>query len=152
SPVGLPARGELLAPAIVDLAENARDHAAHLVARRAGLALPGRTIGLIRRRLAAAVENFGAADQDAGIDAEGVGNETEHDDGADARPTAADRQTQTAATAHPATGIVAAVFDVVAAAEIIVTHGDFPSFQFAHSSLLARGSQAKTKICNPLIN
>src|SRR6202012_4361031 len=37
-------RRELLLPAIVDLAEDAGDHAAHLVRRRAGLALAGRTI------------------------------------------------------------------------------------------------------------
>ena len=48
-------------------------------------------VGLVARRLAAAGEDFGAADQDARIDAEGVADQAEHDDGADAETAAADR-------------------------------------------------------------
>src|SRR3954469_6303488 len=84
------ARGlEDLAPAVVDLAEDAGDHAAHLVGRRAALGRGGLAIGLVGRRLAAAGEDLGAADQDARIDAEGVADQAEHDDGADAEPAAA---------------------------------------------------------------
>ena len=92
------------------------------------LGLGGAAIGLIARRLAAAaVENFGAADQDARIDAEGVADKAEHDQGADAKPAAADRKTESASPAAAAAA-VATVIDVVAATEIIVTHGAFPSF------------------------
>ena len=126
----MPAGLEDFAPAIVDLAEDAGDHAAHLVGRRAGLGGRGPAIGLIARRLAAAAgENFRAADQDARIDAEGVAEKAEHDDGADAEPAAAHRKAEAAATAHSAAAVVATVIDVVAAAEVIVTHGGFSSFQ-----------------------
>src|SRR5665213_2094047 len=117
-----------LGPAIVDLAENARDHVAHVVGRYAGLGGARGAVGLSGRGLAAAVENFGGADQDARIDAEGVRDKAEHDDGADAKPTTAHRQTE--AAAHAAAGIVATVFDVGAAAEIIVLHRAFPSLKF----------------------
>ena len=124
----LPAGLEDLAPAVVDLAENAGDHAADLVLRRAGLGRSRPAIGLVGRRLVAAGEDFGAADQDARIDAEGVADEAEHDDGADAEPATAHRQAKTAAaTAHSAAAVVATVIDVVAAAEIIVTHGGISS-------------------------
>ncbi len=95
----LPAGLEDLAPAVVDLAENAGDHAADLVARRTGLGRPRLAIGLVGRRLAAAGQDFGAADQDARIDAEGIADQAEHDDGADAEPATAHRQAETAATA-----------------------------------------------------
>ena len=84
---------------------------------------------LIGRRLAAAGENFGAADQNARIDAEGVADQAEHDDGADAEPAAAHRQAEAAAAAHAAAIVVATVIDIVAAAEVIVTHGGISSFQ-----------------------
>ena len=92
-------------------------------------------IGLIGRRLAAAGEDFRAADQDARIDAEGIADEAEHDDGADAEPAAAHRQAEAAAAAHSAAAIVATVIDIVAAAEVIVTHGGFSSFQLAGGAL-----------------
>src|SRR5262249_3107332 len=117
--IGPAAGAELLAPAIVDLAEDACDHAAHLVARRAGLALPGGPVGLIGG-LVAAVEDFGAADQDARIDAESIPDQAEHDDGADAEPAAAHRQAEAAAATHST--LATTVLDIVAAAEIIVTH------------------------------
>src|SRR5262249_8451289 len=110
------ARGlEHLAPAIVDLAQDAGDHAAHLVGGRAGLGLRGGAVALIARRAAAAaLQDFGAADQDARINAEGVGDEAEHDDGANAKAAAAHGQADAAATAHHAAArVVAAVFDVV---------------------------------------
>src|SRR6185312_10223900 len=135
--IGLPAGLEDLAPAIVDLAEDAGDHATHLVGRRAGLA--GRpAIGLIGRRLAAAVEHLCAADQNARIDAEGVADQAKHDDGADAEPAATSHRKTEAATAATAT-VVATVVNIVAATKIIVTHGAFPSFQ-----LTAAGSPNPT--------
>src|SRR5712672_3976142 len=97
--IGLPAGLEDLAPAIVDLAEDAGDHAAHLVGRRASLGGTGPAIGSLARRLSAAGENFRTADQDARIDAEGITNEAEHDDGTDAEPTAAHRKSEAAAAA-----------------------------------------------------
>src|SRR5258708_38489938 len=73
SRIGLPTGLEDLAPAIVDLAEDAGDHAAHLVLWRTGLGRARAAIGLIARRLAAAAgKDFGAADQDARVDAEGI--------------------------------------------------------------------------------
>src|SRR4051794_16018401 len=121
------ARGlEDLAPAIVDLAEDAGDHAAHLVGRRAALGVGRRlAIGLVGRRLSAAGEDLGAADQDTRIDAEGVADQAEHDDGADAEPAAAHGEAEPASSTAAAT-IVATILDVVAAAEIIVAHGGFP--------------------------
>jgi hypothetical protein len=59
------------------------------------LAGRGPAIGLIGRRLtAAAGEDFRAADQDARIDAEGITDKAEHDDGADAEPAAAHRKAE----------------------------------------------------------
>ena len=72
----------------------------------------------------AAGENFRAADQDARIDAHRPADQAEHDHGSNAEPaTSAHRKTEaaTAAAESPAT-IVAAIVDVVAAAEVIVTH------------------------------
>jgi len=112
------------------LAEDTGDHAAHLVGWRAGLGGPA--IALIARRLAAG-QNFRAADQDARIDAEGVSDQAKDDDGADAEPAAAHRNAKAATTAHSAAIIAATVFDVVAAAEVIVTHGGFPLIQPAGS-------------------
>src|SRR6202034_4010580 len=129
--IGLSAGAEDFAPAIVDFTEDAGDHAAHLVGRRAGLGWRGSPIGLIGRRRAAAVENLRAADQKPRVDAERITDQAEHDDGADAETAAADRKAKAAATTHSAAAVVATVFDVVAATEIIVTHGAFPSFQFA---------------------
>src|SRR5665213_925400 len=118
------ARGlEDLAPAIVDLTEDTGDHVAHLVGWYAALGRRRAAVALIARRLAAAVEDLRTTDQDTRIDAEGVGDQAEHDDGADAEPTAADGQTEAAAPAHSATAVVAAILDVGAAAEIIVLHG-----------------------------
>src|SRR6202041_2237556 len=77
---------------------------------------------------------------------EGVRDETEHDDGADAEPAAAHRQTQTAA-AHAAAAIVATVLDVGAAAEIIVLHRAFSSLPFQRSS-----THQQRGISIPLIN
>src|SRR5438309_1313870 len=126
--IGLAAGLENFAPAIVDLAEHAGDHAAHLVGRGATLGGRGRlAIGLVGRRLTAASEDLGAADQDARIDAEGVADQAEHDDGADPEPAAAHRKTEPAASTSAAAIIAATVFDVVAAAEIIVSHGGLPS-------------------------
>src|SRR5207244_5952755 len=97
--------------------------------RRGGLALPGGTSGLIAGRLSAAAgENFRAANQDARVNAEGIAEQPEHDEGADAEAAAAHRDAESAA-AHASAAVFATVFDVVAAAEIIVTHGGFPSFQ-----------------------
>jgi len=84
---------------------------------------------LIARRLVAAGEDFRAADQDAWIDAEGVADKAEHDDGADAEPAATHRQAEAAATAHSAATVAATVIDLVAAAEIIVNACGFSSFQ-----------------------
>src|SRR4029453_8193611 len=98
----------------------------------------------------AAGEDFGAADQDARIDAEGIADEAEHDDGADAEPATAHRQAKTAATAtHSAAAIVATVVNVVAAAEIIVTHGGVSS---SPAVLPEYPTQQSRKISIPLIN
>src|SRR3981081_4680524 len=56
--IGLPAGLEDLAPAIVDLAKDAGNHAAHLVGGRASLGGPGPAIGFIARRVAPPGENF----------------------------------------------------------------------------------------------
>src|SRR3984893_19020449 len=74
------------------------------------------------------ISSFGAADQDARVDAEGIADQAEHDDGADAETAAATDRKPEPAAAHAAARVVATVFDVVAAAKIIVTHGGFPSF------------------------
>ena len=102
-------------------------------------------IGLNARRLTAAGENFRAADQDARVDAERVADEAEHDDGADTEPAAAQGKTETASATHSAAIIAATVLDVVAAAEIIVTHGGSSSFQPAGNGLatIQRGSHVK---------
>src|ERR1700721_605220 len=68
--IGLSAGAEDFPPAIAAFTEDAGDHAAHLVGRRAGLGWRGSPIGLIGRRLAAAVENLRAADQKPRVDAE----------------------------------------------------------------------------------
>ncbi len=134
---------EDLAPAVIDLAKNAGDHAADFVFRRAGLGRPRPAIGLVGRRLVAAGQDFGAADQDARIDSESIADQTEHDNGADAEPATAHRQTKTATTAtHSAAAIVATVFNVVAAAEIIVTHGGVSSSP-AVCSNTQRGNHVK---------
>src|SRR6266513_1772507 len=63
--IGLSAGLEDLAPAIVDLAEDTGDHAAHLVGRCA-LLCGSRPIGLLAWRVTtAARENFRATDQNA---------------------------------------------------------------------------------------
>ena len=114
------------------------------------LAGPGPAIGLVGRRLAAAGEDFRAADQDARIDAEGVAEQAEHDDGADAEPAAAHRKAEAAATAHSAAAIVATVLDIVAAAEIIVTHGGFSSSRLM--CICGYPTRHRRKISIPLIN
>src|SRR6266576_1393840 len=129
--IGLPAGLENLAPAIVDLAEDAGDHAAHLVGWSAGLDGSGPAIGFIS--LVAPGQNFRATDQDAGIDAERIADQAKDDDGADAEAAASHRNAKAATTAHSAAIIAATVFDVVAAAEIIVTHGGFSLIQPAAS-------------------
>src|SRR6202043_2986626 len=148
--IGLPAGLEDFAPAIVDLAEDAGDHAAHLVGRRAGLGGPGPAIGLVARRLAAAGENLRAADQDARIDPERVADKAEHDDGADAEPAAAHRKAEAAATAHSAAIVAATVLDVVAAAEIIVTHGGLSSGPACRRRIRRPSTRQSGKISIPL--
>ena len=94
-PVGLAALGEDRLPLRLGAAEHAGDEAAGVVAGRPGAArLPARLGRLLDLRIAAARQNFGAADQDAGIDAERPADQAEHDDGADAEPAAADRETE----------------------------------------------------------
>ena len=75
-----------------------------------------------------------AADQDARIDAKGISDQAEHDDGADAEAAASHRKSH-ATAAYPAAAVIAAVIDVVAAAKIIVTHGLISSLQFAAAHL-----------------
>src|SRR5215212_3013802 len=104
--IGLSAGLEDFAPAIVDLAEDARDHAADLVGRRAAFCGSGSAIGLIARRMVAAGENFRATDQDAWIDPERVADKPQHDDGADAKSAASHRKTK-ATTAAKSTAIIA---------------------------------------------
>src|ERR1700682_3969239 len=110
--IGLPAGLENFTPAIVDLAEDAGDHAAHLVGRRPGLGGPGPAIGLIAGCMAAAGQNFRAADQDARIDAERVADQAKDDDGADAEPAAAHRNAEAAAAAHSAAIVTATLFAI----------------------------------------
>src|SRR5579871_966741 len=152
--VGLARRLEYLAPAVVDLTQNTGDHAAHFVGRRAGLAR-GRAVGLIGRRAAAAVEDFRAADQDARINPERVGDQAKHDDGSDAEPATAHRQPEAAATASAehAAAVVTSVFDIATAAEIIVTHGGFPCVVLFCLVLLAVSRPPTTaRMSIPLIN
>jgi hypothetical protein len=70
-----------------------------------------------------AVHHLGAADQDARVDAERPTDQAEHDDGSDAQAAAPDRNTDAAAAV--AAVFTTAVFDVVAAAEIVPTHREF---------------------------
>jgi hypothetical protein len=79
--------------------------------------------------LLAAGEDFRAADQKARVDAEGITDKSEDDDGSDAKAaTATHRNTKTTAATHSATAaVIATVIDVIAAAEIVVTHGGIPS-------------------------
>ena len=70
-----------------------------------------------------AVHHLGAADQDARVDAERPTDQAEHDDGSDAQAAAPDRDTDAAAAV--AAVFTTAVFDVVAAAEIVPTHREF---------------------------
>src|SRR5579872_267130 len=128
--VGLPRGLEDLAPAVVDLAENAGNHAAHFVGRRAALDGAGSPVGLVGRRLATSAQDLRAADQDPRVDAKRIADQAEHDIGSDAKPAPADRKPDTAAP-HSATAIVATVLDVVAAAKIIVTHGPISSLNSA---------------------
>src|SRR6185437_12146958 len=101
----------------------------------------------------AAGEDLSAADQDARIDAERVTDQAEHDERADAEPAAAHRKAKaTAAAAQSAATVVATVLDVIAATEIIVTHGAFPSFQLAAPGCRHRSNLRKRKISIPLIN
>jgi hypothetical protein len=87
--------------------------------------------------MAAAGENFRAANQDARIDAERVADQAENNNGADAEPAAAHRNAKATTSASAAAIIAATVFDVVAAAEIIVTHGGFSPFRLAGNNVLA---------------
>ena len=131
--IGLPAGLEDFGPAIVDIAEDARDK---LPMSSVGApVVTGGAGALCCVAGAAAGENFRAADQDARIDAEGVpADKAEHDDGADAEPAAAHRKTE--AAAHAAAGIVATVLDIVAATEIIVTHRAYsPSLPLPRAAL-----------------
>ena len=124
-PVGLAALREDRLPLRLGAAENAGDEAAGVVAGRPGAArLPARLGRLLDLRIAAARQDFGAADQDAGIDAERPADQAEHDDGADAESAAADRKTESAAAA---TGFTAAILDVAALFQIIQTHRSAPS-------------------------
>src|SRR6266404_2418093 len=149
--IGLPAGLEDLAPAIVDLAEDAGNHAAHFVGRRAGLAGGRSAIGLIVRLTHAAGENFPTADQNPRIDAEGIADKAEHDHGADAEPATAHRQAETAA--HSTTAIiVATVFNVVAATEIIVTHGGFSLTPSCRRRIRRSSTRRRGKISNGLFN
>src|SRR5205814_3465209 len=141
--LGLPAGPEDLVPAIVDLAEDTGDHAAHLVGRCA-LLCGSRAIGLIAWRVTtAARENFRATDENARIDSERVAHESEHDDGADAESAAAHRQTE-AATAHSTAFIVATVLDILAATEVIVAHGGISSLKIGGDAF------ARTQRCSHL--
>src|SRR4029079_3625948 len=119
-----------LAPAVIDLAEDAGDHAAHLIGGRAALGVAGFAGGLIARGLASASKDFRSANQQPWIDAESVADQSEHDDGTDAEPAAAHWKTEAAAHSTSASFVVT-VLDVLAAAKIIVTHGTFSSFRLA---------------------
>jgi hypothetical protein len=85
----------------------------HRIARRAGAA----PRLLLRRPVAAAGEDLGAADQKARIDAERPADQAEHHHGADAETSGA-AETAAAATTSAVTHVV----DIVASTEIIPAH------------------------------
>ena len=96
--VGLAARAELLAPDDRrSLPRMPDDHAAHLVARRAGLALPGRAIGLIGRDWLPPVRISAPPIRMRGSMPKRIADEAENDDGADAESATAHRQAKAAA-------------------------------------------------------
>jgi hypothetical protein len=85
-----------------------------------------------------AVYDFGAADQDAGIDSERPPEQAKNDESSNTNSTAADRDTHTAAAAGEASLVTAAVFDIVAAAKIIPTHYEILPKFFTCSSTSSR--------------
>src|SRR5262245_30963749 len=129
-PVVLVGLLEDLLPAVLGIAEDGGDELAHLVAGRAGVPLAVAR-GAFVLRLAPAAHHLGAADQEARIDAERPADEAEHHDGADPQAAGAARHAEAAA---PAAGIafVAAILDVVAAAEILPAHYLSPPLRGRH--------------------
>src|SRR5262249_62123119 len=99
--VGLPGLAEDVLPLDLGAAEDARDEHPGRVRRRAGparLLLAGpRPVLLIVA--AAAVDHFGAADQQHRVDAERPADQAEHHDGAKPEPATTDRHPETTATA-----------------------------------------------------
>src|SRR5262249_19140284 len=107
---------------ILGVAEHCGDEVAGRVGRPARASLL-RPIGLLVAGLLAAVQNLGAADQHTRIDTERPANETEDDDGADAKPAGSARYAKPAAKTA---ADIAIVFDIIAAAKIIPAHVSTP--------------------------
>jgi hypothetical protein len=84
-----------------------------------------------------AVHDFGAADQDAGINPKRPTEQAENDESSNAHSPAADRDTHTAATAE-ASLVTATVFNIVASAKIIPTHYEILPKFFTCSSTNSR--------------
>src|SRR5499426_1449434 len=112
--IGHAAAAQYLGPAVFGVAQHRGHELPHLIVGRTGLAW------LRRRRLggvAAARQDLGAADEQARVDPQRPADEPEDHNRTDAKAAATDRH------AEPATSLVTpAVFDVVAAAEIIPAH------------------------------
>src|SRR5499426_3536413 len=113
--IGHAAAAQYLGPAVFGVAQHRGHELPHLIVGRTGLAW------LRRGRLggfAAARQDLGAADQQARVDPQRPADEAEDHNRADA-----DAAPATDRDAEPATSLVTpAVFDVVAAAEIIPAH------------------------------
>src|SRR5262245_41282529 len=117
--ISLPALLENFLPGVLRVPQYRGDKIAHLIARLLGC--PPR-LWLIRLLVvSAAVHDFGAADQHAGINSERPAEQAENDESSDADAAATDRDAHTAAAAE-ASLVTAAVFDIVATAKIIPTH------------------------------
>src|SRR5215471_8072193 len=129
--------GEDLLPLQFGAAEHLADEASHVVLRRGGAPRRGRRLHL---RLAGPGEDFGAADEQARIDAERPADEAERHDRADAQSATADRNAKPA-TAAEAAALRASVLDVAAFRQIVQPHG------FASLSAARHTAAAAVDLC-----
>src|SRR5262252_148236 len=146
--IGLAVALEDVGPLCVDVAEDRGDESADIVARLAGAPrLPARHRLLDVR---AAGQNFGAADQNARIDAERPADQAQHHDGADPETAATDREAETA-TAEAAARFTAAILDIVALLGFVQTHccAPSPGFRCALTRVEARAKFAGCPIQYP---
>src|SRR4029077_11183286 len=113
-----------LGPLHVGSAKNLGDELSGLIRRRAGGALLLRTHRLfILLRWMTAAEDFGSADQNAWINNERPAENSEHQEGADAKSTAVNGQIESARAAVVRAAVVTAtILDIVALRQVIQAH------------------------------